>query len=104
MTAPIVRAAAKREMAAAARWYERERAGLGDRFLDAIGVVLDAIAVRPSAFAVVHRDLRRALVPRFPYVVLYRLASDRVIVVACMHAKQSPRRWTAREPVSPYAT
>jgi hypothetical protein len=45
---------------------------------------------------VVLRDIRRQLLKRFPYGLFYRLIEGQVVVVACFHAKRSPRVWRSR--------
>lgn len=84
MILPVVtRSLATAEIQAAYRWYEREREGLGEEFLQAVDRVVGIIAEHPEGFPVVHRDIRRAVLKRFPYSVLYRLKADHVIVVGC---------------------
>jgi toxin ParE1/3/4 len=92
----VLRPAAAADVEAAYRWYERRRAGLGDRFLDAVASALRAIDASPGTHAVVHRGTRRALVRRFPYAIFYRIAGGHVVIVACMHARRDPTRWRGR--------
>ena len=47
----------------------------------------------PESYAVVYRDVRRAVVRRFPYAVYYRIVSSRVIVTAIFHSRLEPRIW-----------
>jgi toxin ParE1/3/4 len=61
-----------------------------ERFRDHVGVALARIQTSPEVSPIVYRDLRRKLVERFPYAILYRLYPGLVYVVAIMHAKQNP--------------
>jgi len=92
----VLRPAAAADVEAAYRWYEQRRAGLGDRFLDAVAATLRAIEAGPAKHAVVHRDARRVLVRRFPYAIFYRVVGERIVVAACMHARRNPTRWRGR--------
>jgi len=92
----IVRPAAAADVEAAYRWYERQRSGLGDEFLAMVRSTLRSIEANPEAYPVVHRSTRRGLVRRFPYAIFYRLVDDRVLVIACMHARRNPRKWRRR--------
>jgi len=92
----ILRPAAAADVEAAYRWYERQRAGLGDAFLEAVRTALGAIGANPLSSPVVHRNTRRALVRRFPYAVFYQLMGEHIVVVACMHARRNPRQWRRR--------
>lgn len=93
----LVRPAAAADIDDAYRWYESQRPGLGEEFLAALRLTRDRVVEHPEAFPVLHRDTRRALIPRrFPYGLFYRIYGDTVVVVACMHAKRDPRQWQRR--------
>jgi plasmid stabilization system protein ParE len=93
----VVRPAAAADIEEAYQWYESQQPGLGDQFLAALTLTRDRILEHPEAFPVLHRDTRRALIPRrFPYGLLYRVYDDAIVVVACMHAKRDPRVWQRR--------
>ena len=96
MKLPILRPAAAADVEGAYRWYEEQRAGLGDAFLAAVGASLEMIAAHPLAAPVVHKDTRRLLLRRFPYGVFYRLVGSEIVVVGCLHAKRHPRVWRGR--------
>ena len=80
----------------AAHWYEDRRPGLGIEFGASVETTLEVIEQAPERFPVALRDIRKARVPRFPYVVYYVLLSDVVSVIAIIHGRRSPRRWQAR--------
>jgi plasmid stabilization system protein ParE len=93
----VVRPAAAADIEDAFLWYERQREGLGNEFLDALRGAMDLVLVHPEAFPVLHRGTRRALVQkRFPYGLYFRVDGEIVLLVACMHAKRHPRRWRSR--------
>jgi len=91
-----VRPRAAADLQKAHQWYEEQRQGLGESFLTEIRDVLVAIEERPLQYPVVHRDVRRALVHGFPYVVLFRVLPQRVVVVGCFHGHRSPSSWRGR--------
>jgi len=92
----IVRPAAAADIEDAFLWYERQRPGLGDEFLDAVQAACESIAAHPTLYPVIHRNTRRALLRRFPYGIFYRVDADVIVVVACMHGSRDPRRWKSR--------
>ena len=96
MSRVLFRPAAAAELDEAYVWYERERAGLGDEFLEAAQALVARLAENPLAFPVVHRDRRRAVFRRFPYSLIYRVIGDGVFVLACFHGKRNPRAWRSR--------
>jgi plasmid stabilization system protein ParE len=78
------------------RWYEQQRAGLGDDFLAALEDVFRRIERMPTIHQLVWQDIRRALPRRFPYGVFYRVHSDRVEVIAVQHSRRDPSSWQGR--------
>jgi toxin ParE1/3/4 len=93
---------ARVELRAAARKYEQEREGLGQRFAAAVDqAVRDVVAspVRWPLLPSVPEELgvRHRIVDDFPFQVLYRVLNGDVIeVVAIKHMKRHPRYWSSR--------
>ena len=89
----------RREMRAAAN-YEREREGLGDRFLDEIEEVRKQITTHPERYQRWPADLdyRQAVVNVFPFVVFYRIDEVRqaIVNVAIAHTRREPGYWSTR--------
>ena len=87
---------AEQDLLDAATWYEGQRQGLGHEFLDEILRAFADIADTPLMYPEVHRDIRRALLRRFPFGVFFRIESRSITVLAVMHASRDPRRWKSR--------
>jgi len=77
-------------------WYETQQIGLGAEFRLEISQVIDRLAATPLIYQIVHRDVRRAIVRRFPYLVWYRVNAETVIVLASTYAGRDPERVKAR--------
>jgi toxin ParE1/3/4 len=93
----VTRPAAELDIQDAYDWYESQRPALGEEFLAALTSTRDRILEYPQGFPVVHRTLRRALLPRrFPYSLFYRIDDDTIVIVACLHARRDPRQWQHR--------
>jgi len=96
----VVHSAASAELAAAAEWYEHQRYELGIELLAEVNRALTAISESPhtwppaSGFS--RRDVRRFLLSRFPYVVLYCVREAEVLVVAFAHTSRKPQYWRRR--------
>jgi plasmid stabilization system protein ParE len=93
---PVLRPAAAADVEEAWLWYEAQREGLGDEFLQVVQDALESIAAFPESAPLVQRAIRRHLLRRFPYGLFYRLIQGQVVVVACFHARRSPRVWRSR--------
>lgn len=88
---------ASEELTAAVQWYERQRAGLGGEFFDAILGAMNRVSEMPEAGSSFGRlDARRMLVARFPYQVVYRISGDEIRILAFAHLKRRPGFWRHR--------
>jgi len=87
---------AEDEITEAALWYEGRREGLGVEFLEEVERTFQRIEENPRLYQVVHLDIRRANLRRFPYSVYYVVHQDHVGVMAVHHNSRDPRRWKWR--------
>jgi plasmid stabilization system protein ParE len=87
---------AEAELLAAARFYEGKSKGLGLDFLAEVRQAARGIAARPNSGRKFSRRLRRILVPRFPYGLLYRVEPALVFIVAVAHLHRRPGYWLRR--------
>ncbi|MFP5238043.1 MAG: type II toxin-antitoxin system RelE/ParE family toxin [Acidobacteriota bacterium] len=88
---------ARRELIDAHEWYENESPGLGLHFLTAADAAVNRIVANPLQFPLVHRTVRRALLRRFPYALMFVVESDEsVTVIACFHGSRDPAQWQQR--------
>ncbi len=94
----LVRPEAEADLVEAFDWYEECSRGLGSEFLLAVDAVLECVIRNPEQYTVVHKEIRRALLRRFPYGVFFLTEPDRVIVLAVFHASRNPARWRERAP------
>ncbi len=78
------------------RWYEEHSAGLGADFLRTVDANLISIQRYPSGYPIIHKQVRRSLLRRFPYSLFYLAHDDTIVVLACFHAKRDPRKLKLR--------
>ena len=84
---------AKQEFDESLDWYRARSRRTADRFVEAVKRGFAQIATNPSRFATmdgVHRELS---VKKFPFRIIYKEETDRVVVVAIAHAKRRPIYW-----------
>ena len=77
-----VRPEAERDALDAGSWYEGERVGLGSEFLTELRATFSRIEEGPQRFPVVFRDVRRAILHRFPIGVFFIVEAERAVVLA----------------------
>jgi len=83
-------------MLEAAAYYEMLATDLGSNFLDIIEEATNEIKEYSRTWPEICQKIRRRIVRRFPYSILYRIHADEIIVVAIMHQKQKPNYWIDR--------
>ena len=92
----VVRPAAEAEISEAFQWYEDKSIGLGSEFMRAVDASLSAIQRFPTSYAVVYKEIRRAVLRRFPYSLYYLYENDIIVIIACFHGSRDPRHWQDR--------
>lgn len=97
----LIRPAAEAEIVQAHNWYKLQTEDLSGEFLRAVDACLSAIEREPLAYAIVHRQVRRALLRKFPYSLFFRHETidednERIVILACFHARRDPKQWQER--------
>ena len=89
--------AARAELIDAQDWYENEVLGLGRRFRIAAHALVQRMSANPRQFPVVYKSIRRALLHRFPYALMFVIEADETLtVIACFHGSRDPAHWQKR--------
>lgn len=89
--------AARAELRAAMRFYEAQRKGLGGDFLDEVNSSVRRVQELPESYPVFGvADVRKCVVNRFPYLVLYEERPRTIYVIAVAHGKRAPGYWRDR--------
>jgi len=87
---------AQRELFEAKHFYDDERSGLGAEFLDIVAEALELLVAYPESSPIVRGKVRRKVLRRFPYNLLYRIDGQRLRILAVMNQKQKPSYWWGR--------
>ncbi len=88
---------ARTELIDAQDWYENEAPGLGRRFRAAVDAVVQRMSATPRQFPVIYKNVRRALLRRFPYALMFVIEADGTLtVIACFHGSRDPAHWQKR--------
>ena len=87
---------AARELQGAVRYYELELAGLGQQFKQEVRRAVRRIAEYPEAWSIEHGSIRRCLLHRFPYKLLYAIRGELIIILAVAHQHRKPDYWIER--------
>lgn len=87
---------AKSEFEDSKRYYECQMQGLGAQFHADIRNALIRICNWPLAAQVERGDIRRMMLSRFPYKLLYSVETDRIYIIAIAHLHRAPDYWINR--------
>ena len=92
----IIRPEAEAELNEAFIWYEEKVRGLGFDFIIQVDACLNSIERTPEIYPLVHRNIRRTILRKFPYEVFYVIGNQTISVLAVFHAKRNPTHWENR--------
>jgi hypothetical protein len=87
---------AEAEFVEAIEYYEVREIGLGLDFAAEVHAAIQRATTFPTAWQMVSQDVRRALVRRFPYGILYAIDAETIFFVAVMNLHRAPNYWANR--------
>jgi plasmid stabilization system protein ParE len=63
-------------------YYEEQRIGLGQRFLNTLETYLERVQKHPGHYQIKRKPYREAFIKDFPYLIIYEIEVNKVIVYA----------------------
>ena len=88
---------AEEEFNKAIDYYEDIELGLGYDFALEVYSTIERSVEFPKAWLVLEGEIRRSLVKRFPYGVLYSEEHEGIFIVAIMNLHRKPGHWKHRK-------
>src|SRR5215470_12816856 len=85
------------ELNDASIFFESKREGLGLRFLAAMEAAVTHIQEHPQASPIIIKDVRRKVLKRFPYSIMFSIKPDRIRILAIASQRRRPFYWRDRE-------
>ena len=92
----LIHEAAESEIDEAANFYDIASPGLGSVFIDEIEHTIQSISEFPEAAPLVRGRVRKRIVTKFPYSLIYSVRPDQIRVLAVAHHKRRPFYWRGR--------
>ncbi|MBX2991577.1 MAG: type II toxin-antitoxin system RelE/ParE family toxin [Bacteroidetes bacterium] len=77
-------------------FYEERQVKLGVAFLKEIERAVRRLIRFPESGVIVSQRIRRSMVKKFPYAVLYSNQPEKIVIVAVMHCRRKPGYWKKR--------
>lgn len=87
----IIRPEAESDLLDAHKWYEDRSKGLGSDFLRSIEATIASIKRYPKMYPQVYKNVRRALIRRFPYGIFNIINQEKIVVIAAFHVRRDPK-------------
>lgn len=88
---------AKQELEDAVHYYNLQYSGLGRRFKEEVRKAALRIAAYPEAWSVDRGDVRKCLLYKFPYKLMYSVEKGHILVIAVAHQHRKPEYWVCRK-------
>lgn len=87
----IVAIEARQDIVDAYDWYEEQKQGLGEQFLKQFRTTCNDILIAPTGYQHFN-NYRQIPMHLFPYVVLYEMMEETIVVLAVFNTHQHPRK------------
>jgi hypothetical protein len=81
---------ANKEITEAYLYYEEKRKGLGEEFLTHLDIYFQRISKTPEHFPQKRKPYREAFIKRFPFLIIYEIENEKVIVYSVFNTWQHP--------------
>lgn len=84
---------AEKELINSFNWYEDEQKDLGTRLIDEVFIQIRKIEQNPELYAQKFKSYRETVLPKFPFVIIYRVNKSQNIIriVSVFHTSRNPR-------------
>jgi hypothetical protein len=85
-----IRPLATMEVIDAYDWYELQREGLGAEFLNELETFYTSVLRNPTSYGFYDKAVRQGKMNRFPYVIVFEIFDESVVVYSVFMTKQDP--------------
>ena len=73
-------------------WYVLQQQDLGDSFISVLESAFLKISSHPEYYGIVIKKYRQIKIAHFPYVIIYEIIQDSVVVYAVFHTSKNPKK------------
>jgi plasmid stabilization system protein ParE len=77
-------------------FYFEDSPKVADTFFRQINLDFENIMQNPKSFPIAHKDIRKYVVKKFPFVIYYRIVHAVIQVIAIFHTSRNPEIWNER--------
>ena len=87
---------AEQEFYDSQEYYEEKQTNLGNKFKSEAFNSLKRIQKFPNMFVKIKKDIRKCIINKFPFNILYSIEGDYILVIAISHHHRNPDYWIDR--------
>jgi len=87
---------AKLELDDAIAYYKLQLEGLGKRYKEEVRTSINRISIFPKAWSIIRPNIRKCVMHKFPYNILYATYEDTILIIAIAHHHREPDYWMER--------
>lgn len=78
------------------QYYYEDSPKIAAKFYKRINLGFENIKQNPNSFPFAHKDIRKLVVEKFPFVIYYRIDNTVIKVIAIFHTSRNPEIWNER--------
>ncbi len=93
----ILLSVAKQELDESIEFYEEQLPGLGVLFRNEILEAIDFICLYPEGHQFITKYTRKCPIRKFPYLILYGIVNNTIIISTVAHQHRNPRSYLNRK-------
>jgi plasmid stabilization system protein ParE len=73
-------------------YYEEQLPGLGELFKKFLDKTFNSIRKNPHGFNEISQNRRQAVIKKFPFVIIYEIFENTIVVFAVFHTSRNPEQ------------
>ena len=71
-------------------YYKSKQKGLGKRFFNLVLKSFETISENPFAFVKIDNNMRKYVMKKFPFIILYKISKTIILIIAVFHTSRNP--------------
>jgi len=95
----ITTEAAQQDIEESFKWYNNQKKGLGNQFINRIRAKVARLKQNPFIFQIRYSQIRTAIIDQFPFLIHYYIdeIQKQIVVIAVLHTSKNPEIWNERQ-------
>ena len=77
-------------------YYYKDNPNVADIFFQSINLSLENVKQYPFSFPEIHKNVRKYVVKKFPFVIYYQVTESVIRIIAIFHTSRNPEIWNDR--------